>query len=308
MVAHGEHLNLRLGLAVLAAGTLGLIGFLVAGTNAQGATHQSVSSASVSLRTTKLGAILVNAKGRTLYLFTKDKSAKSSCSGMCAKYWPPAIARTKPTAGTGIKLALLGTTKRSDGTKQLTYNHHPLYGFALDKQAGQVNGQARPPSVAAGGPCPPAEGRHEDVDRWYDDDDLEHHHLEHDDRRDDHFAVPVRPPRGRCTRPCGCARAGPALAQPQSVEVGESGVDCAGIQPDGDVHGLHRATYSLIEARLNSLEIDGLAQPAAEPADNRFGVVAGAVETAADEPLDSLTQRIEQRRRGERRRSDTDRR
>ena len=142
MFARAEHLNLRLGLAVLAAGTLGLIGFLVAGTNAQGATHQSVSSASVSLRTTRLGAILVNAKGHTLYLFTKDKSAKSSCSGMCAKYWPPAIARTKPTAGTGIKLALLGTTKRSDGTKQLTYNHHPLYGFALDKRAGQVNGQA----------------------------------------------------------------------------------------------------------------------------------------------------------------------
>jgi predicted lipoprotein with Yx(FWY)xxD motif len=142
MVARGEHLNIRLGLAVLAAGTLGLIGFLIAGTNAQGATHQSVSSASVSLRTTKVGAILVNAKGHTLYLFTKDKSAKSSCSGMCAKYWPPAIARTKPTAGTGIKPALLGTTKRSDGSKQLTYNHHPLYGFLLDKQAGQVNGQA----------------------------------------------------------------------------------------------------------------------------------------------------------------------
>ena len=141
MVARGE-LNLRLGLAVLAAGTLGLVGFLLAGTNAQGATHQSASSASVSLRTTKLGAVLVNAKGHTLYLFTKDKSAKSSCSGMCAKYWPPAIARTKPTAGTGIKPALLGTTTRSDGSKQLTYNHHPLYGFALDKQAGQVNGQA----------------------------------------------------------------------------------------------------------------------------------------------------------------------
>ncbi len=141
MVARGEQLNLRLGLAVLAAGTLGLIGFLLAGTNAQGATHQSASSASVSLRTTKLGAILVNAKGRTLYLFAKDKGAKSSCSGMCAKYWPPAITRTKPTAGAGIKPALLGTTKRSDGSKQLTYNHHPLYGFALDKQTGQVSGQ-----------------------------------------------------------------------------------------------------------------------------------------------------------------------
>ena len=140
MVARGE-LNIRLWLAVLAAGTLGVIGFLVAGTNAQGATHESASSASVSLRTTKIGAILVNAKGRTLYLFAKDKGAKSSCSGMCAKYWPPAITRSKPTAGTGIKPALLGTTTRSDGSKQLTYNHHPLYGFALDKQPGQVNGQ-----------------------------------------------------------------------------------------------------------------------------------------------------------------------
>jgi predicted lipoprotein with Yx(FWY)xxD motif len=140
MVARGE-LNIRLGLAALAAGTLGLVGFLLAGSTARGATHESASSASVSLRTTKLGAILVNAKGRTLYLFTKDKGAKSSCSGMCAKYWPPAVARAKPTAGAGIKQALLGTTTRSDGTRQLTYNHHPLYGFALDKQAGQVNGQ-----------------------------------------------------------------------------------------------------------------------------------------------------------------------
>jgi predicted lipoprotein with Yx(FWY)xxD motif len=142
MVARGE-LNLRLGLAVLAAGTLGLIGFLVAGTNANGATHQAASSASVSLRTTKLGAVLVNAKGHTLYLFAKDKGGKSSCTGTCATYWPPAITRSTPTAGAGIKKSLLGTTTRSNGTKQLTYNHHPLYGFALDKQAGQTTGQGQ---------------------------------------------------------------------------------------------------------------------------------------------------------------------
>jgi predicted lipoprotein with Yx(FWY)xxD motif len=142
MVARSE-LNLRLGLAVLAAGTLGLIGFLLAGTNARGATDTSASSASVSLRTTKLGAILVNAKGHTLYLFMKDKGAKSSCSGTCATYWPPAITHAKPTAGAGLKTALLGTTTRSDGSKQLTYNHHPLYGFALDKRAGQTNGQGQ---------------------------------------------------------------------------------------------------------------------------------------------------------------------
>jgi predicted lipoprotein with Yx(FWY)xxD motif len=141
MAARAE-LNLRLWLAVLLAGVLGLVGFLLAGTTAEGATHQNGSSASVSLRTTKLGAILVNTKGHTLYLFTKDKGGRSSCTGTCATYWPAAITRSKPTAGTGLKAALLGTTTRSNGSKQLTYNHHPLYTFALDKQAGQTSGQS----------------------------------------------------------------------------------------------------------------------------------------------------------------------
>ena len=135
--------NLRFAFALACAAALGLAGYLFAGSNAQGATHQSASSASVSLRSTKLGSILVNSKGRTLYLFAKDKNAKSACTGTCATYWPPAIAPAKLTAGAGAKLKLLGTTKRSDGRKQLTYNHHPLYGFALDKQAGQTNGQGQ---------------------------------------------------------------------------------------------------------------------------------------------------------------------
>lgn len=135
--------NMRIALAVASAGVLGLIGFLFAGTNAQGAVHQSASSATVSLRTTKLGAILVNSKGHTLYLFAGDKNGKSACSGTCATYWPPVIAQAKPTAGAGVKTALLGTTMRSDGRKQVTYNHHPLYGFALDKGAGQTNGQGQ---------------------------------------------------------------------------------------------------------------------------------------------------------------------
>ena len=83
----------------------------------------------------------MNAKGRTLYMFAKDKNGKSACSGACAKYWPPAIAKAKPNAGAGVKLSLLGTTTRSDGRKQVTYNRHPLYTFALDKRAGQTNGQ-----------------------------------------------------------------------------------------------------------------------------------------------------------------------
>lgn len=133
--------KLRFALALAFAAALGLAGFLLAGTNAQGAVHESASGATVSLRTTGLGAILVNSKGHALYMFAKDKNGKSACTGTCAKYWPPAIAKGKPTAGAGTKLSLLGTTTRSDGRKQLTYNRHPLYGFVLDKQVGQTSGQ-----------------------------------------------------------------------------------------------------------------------------------------------------------------------
>ncbi len=118
---------------------LGLIGFLAAGWVARGATG---TNATVSLRKTKLGLILVNSRGHTLYLFAKDRKGKSACSGSCAKFWPPLLRHGKPTAGSGVKASLLGTTRRSDGSLQVTYNKHPLYTFALDKQAGQVNGEA----------------------------------------------------------------------------------------------------------------------------------------------------------------------
>jgi predicted lipoprotein with Yx(FWY)xxD motif len=126
------------GLLTLAA-ALGAIGFLAAGSVARGATR---TNATVSLRKTKLGMILVNSKGRTLYLFAKDRSGKSSCTSRCAQYWPPLLSQGKPTAGPGVKASLVGRTKRTDGSMQVTYNKHPLYTFALDKQAGQVNGEA----------------------------------------------------------------------------------------------------------------------------------------------------------------------
>src|SRR4029077_1966711 len=98
------------------------------------------TSSSISLRTTKLGKVLVAANGRTLDLFTAHKGKASACYGQCAGYWPPLIAQ-KPTAGTGLKASLLGTTKRKNGKLQVTYGGHPLHLFAADKQAGDVNGQ-----------------------------------------------------------------------------------------------------------------------------------------------------------------------
>ena len=117
---------------------LGVIGFLVAGSAARSA---SGTTGSVSLRTTKLGPVLVNARGHTLYMFAKDRNGKSSCSGSCAKFWPPSVKSGKATAGPGVRASLLGTTRRSNGSRQVTYNRHPLYAFALDKLAGQTKGQ-----------------------------------------------------------------------------------------------------------------------------------------------------------------------
>jgi predicted lipoprotein with Yx(FWY)xxD motif len=97
--------------------------------------------ATVKTRTTKLGKVLVGGNGKTLYLFEKDKGTKSSCSGACAKAWPPLLTKGKPKAGTGVKASKLGTTKRSDGTTQVTYNGHPVYGFKNDAKAGDTNGQ-----------------------------------------------------------------------------------------------------------------------------------------------------------------------
>ena len=118
-----------------------LVTLVVAGTLAVTAAVASTStSSSISLRTTRVGKVLVAANGRTLYLFTADKSKKSACYGQCTSYWPPLIAQ-KPTVAAGLKASLLGTAKRRDGKLQVTYGGHPLYFFAQDKKAGDVNGQ-----------------------------------------------------------------------------------------------------------------------------------------------------------------------
>jgi predicted lipoprotein with Yx(FWY)xxD motif len=98
------------------------------------------SKSTISLGRTAVGSVLVAANGKTVYLFTADKGSKSACYGKCAGAWPPLIA-AKPTAGTGLSASKLGTTKRKDGKLQVTYGGHPLYYFAPDKQAGDVNGQ-----------------------------------------------------------------------------------------------------------------------------------------------------------------------
>jgi predicted lipoprotein with Yx(FWY)xxD motif len=95
----------------------------------------------VSTAGTSLGRILVDSRGRTLYLFEKDRKGKSACPGKCAAFWPPLIATAKPRTTGTAKTSLLGTTKRADGHLQVTYNRHPLYTFAKDTKKGQTNGE-----------------------------------------------------------------------------------------------------------------------------------------------------------------------
>lgn len=90
----------------------------------------------------KLGKIIVDAKGRTLYDFVIDKGTTSVCYGACASLWPPYTTNGKPVAGPGVSRALIGTTKRKDGTTEVTYGGHPLYYYAPDQKRGQITGQA----------------------------------------------------------------------------------------------------------------------------------------------------------------------
>jgi predicted lipoprotein with Yx(FWY)xxD motif len=92
---------------------------------------KSGNSGTVNLAGSKLGKILVDGKGRTLYLFESDKSGKSTCSGACAATWPPLTAGS-PNGGNGVDGSALATTKRADGTEQVTYHSHPLYYYAGD--------------------------------------------------------------------------------------------------------------------------------------------------------------------------------
>lgn len=87
-----------------------------------------------------LGTILVDSEGRTLYDFHKDQGTASSCYGACAGAWPPLLTEGDPQAQGAADRSMLGTTKRKDGTTQVTYAGHPLYTYAGDKNPGEANG------------------------------------------------------------------------------------------------------------------------------------------------------------------------
>jgi predicted lipoprotein with Yx(FWY)xxD motif len=129
----------RLPLAILAV-VAALVATAALGTGLA-AGSSAAKGTTVKAAKSHFGKIIVDGRGRTLYLFEKDKRGHSACSGACAAYWPPQLTTAKPVAGTGVKKSLLGTIRRSNGKKQVTYNGHALYRFVQDTRPGQVKGQ-----------------------------------------------------------------------------------------------------------------------------------------------------------------------
>jgi predicted lipoprotein with Yx(FWY)xxD motif len=113
-----------------------------AATSTSGAKSAAAGAVLVSTKQNKLGTILAaGPKQMTVYMFEGDKGAQSACAGACTHVWPPVSTSGEAKSGGGAMAADLGTTTRSDGTKQVTYKGHPLYLFARDGDKGDAYGQ-----------------------------------------------------------------------------------------------------------------------------------------------------------------------
>jgi predicted lipoprotein with Yx(FWY)xxD motif len=133
--------------AVAAVVLLGIVAAaLGASTSRGGVAGASHSASSAAVKTRKingLGVVLVNAQGRTLYVFMKDKQQRVTCTGSCASIWFALKAKGsgKPAAGGAAKASLLGSDKSPSGGRVVTYNRWPLYTYAGDTRVGSAKGQ-----------------------------------------------------------------------------------------------------------------------------------------------------------------------
>jgi predicted lipoprotein with Yx(FWY)xxD motif len=129
---------------------IGAIAFLAAASvfgttdarTAQQTVDRAQASATLTVRSTRFGRILFDGRGRALYGFTRDRrGGPSRCYGACASAWPVYFAQARLRAGKGVKQSLIGTTRRRDGRRQVTYNGWPLYYYVGDRSPGQVKCQ-----------------------------------------------------------------------------------------------------------------------------------------------------------------------
>jgi len=140
----------RLALAALPAGLAALVALAGCGSGsspssatASPSTSGTTGGGMATIAMTKnpqLGPILTDSQGNTVYAFAKDSKGMSNCNASCASIWPPVTTGGKPTAGSGVLASNLGTTKRSDGSTQVTYGGRPLYTYTADASPGDVAG------------------------------------------------------------------------------------------------------------------------------------------------------------------------
>jgi predicted lipoprotein with Yx(FWY)xxD motif len=118
---------------------------VAAATFAVGSGASAGARATLTVRSSSYGPILFDGRGRALYAFTRDRrGGPSRCYGACARAWPVYFASGRLVVGKGVKRSLIGTTKRRDGRRQITYNGRPLYYYVGDKSPGQVSCQNVP--------------------------------------------------------------------------------------------------------------------------------------------------------------------
>ena len=132
-------------LAVVALFAASLAAF-VAAARAHAPRHPVLAGATTTIashRTTKAGVVLVSSRGQVLFLFNHDRDGKSSCYGRCAREWRPlrASGRVVAKRGSGVKQRWLSTTSRRGGTRQVTYDHFPLY-VHVGNKPGSLNGDS----------------------------------------------------------------------------------------------------------------------------------------------------------------------
>jgi predicted lipoprotein with Yx(FWY)xxD motif len=133
----------RLSIRVAATAVAG--GLAICGAAALSANSETSSASNVNVAKTRLGAILVDARGRSLYFFVPESKNVIVCTSTfqgCTTLWPPLMTTGKPHAGRSVKASLLATVHRTKPAGLLvTYNGHPLYRYEYDKRPGNVNGQ-----------------------------------------------------------------------------------------------------------------------------------------------------------------------
>jgi len=127
-----------LALALAFGTTLLLVAAAQAATTSR---NRPATGTRVALKKTALGPILVDARGRTLYLFEKDRNGVSTCTSACVQNWPSLTSHATPRAGKGVHQSLLRLARSRNGARQVTYAGHPLYTFVGDKRSGQTAGE-----------------------------------------------------------------------------------------------------------------------------------------------------------------------